>query len=127
MFSHFVPPSSQIMGLYILLADDDEEGFESNSASWTPQLYDWQQAGSNVLFFTFIHPDTMDIPPAFAKLAATRGTDQPGAVPADTVILFAIGTYSTYETSSTIILSSVSVDRSIFNHVPYGTPPYSVI
>ena len=103
------------MGLYILLADDDEEGFESNSASWTPQLYDWQQAGSNVLFFTFIHPDTMDIPPAFAKLAATRGTDQPGAVPADTVILFAIGMYSASETYSKISHISTLLSVSIIH------------
>ncbi len=44
-----------------------------------------------MLFFTFIHPSTMAIPPSFKKLAATRGTDQPGAVPQDTVIIFAIG------------------------------------
>lgn len=34
----------------------------------------------------------MAIPPSFKKLAATRGTDAPGAVPKDTVIIFAIGT-----------------------------------
>lgn len=44
-----------------------------------------------MLFFTFIHPGTMEIPPAFQRLAASRGTDMPGAVPADTVIMFAIG------------------------------------
>ena len=33
----------------------------------------------------------MDIPPSFKKLAKTRGTNAPGAVPADTVIIFAIG------------------------------------
>jgi hypothetical protein len=78
------------MGLYILLADDSEEGYESDS-EWVPELYDWQQTGSNVLFFTFIHPGTMDIPPSFQKLAASRGSGKPGAVPADTVIMFAIG------------------------------------
>merc|ERR1719225_1988001 len=49
---------------------------------------------SNVLFFTFIHPTTMAIPPSYQKLAATRGTDLPGAVPRDTVIMFAIGGYA---------------------------------
>jgi len=83
----------KVMGLYVLLADDSEEGFESN-ADWEPELFEWQQQGSNVLFFTFIHPDTMEIPPSFQKLAASRGTDQPGAVPADTVIMFAIGGYA---------------------------------
>ncbi len=81
------------MGLYILLADDSEEGFESN-AEWEPELFEWQRKGSNVLFFTFIHPGTMDVPPSFEKLAKSRGTGRPGSVPADTVIMFAIGGYA---------------------------------
>ena len=85
---------SKIMGLYILLADDTEEGFESETSAWEPELYPWQQEAANVLFFTFIHPDTMAIPPSYQKLAATRGTDLPGAVPRDTVIMFAIGGYA---------------------------------
>ena len=84
----------KVLGLYILLADDDEEGFESDSDSWEPELYDWQQTASNVLFFTFIHPDTMEVPPAFQKLADSRGSGKRGSVPANTVILFAIGGYS---------------------------------
>merc|ERR1719225_1873434 len=36
----------------------------------------------------------MEVPPAYQRLAATRGTSQPGAVPANTVIMFAIGGYS---------------------------------
>ena len=85
---------SKIMGLYILLADDTEEGFESETSSWEPELYPWQQEAANVLFFTFIHPTTMAIPPSYQKLAATRGTDLPGAVPRDTGIMFAIGGYA---------------------------------
>jgi len=85
---------NKIMGLYILLADDTEEGFESETSAWEPELYPWQQEAANVLFFTFIHPDTMAIPPSYQKLAATRGTDLPGAVPRDTVIMFAIGGYA---------------------------------
>jgi len=92
MSSHPAWPS-KILGLYILLADDVEDGFDSK-AEWQPQLYEWQQEASNVLFFTFIHPDTMEIPPSFKSLAATRGTGTPGSVPADTVIMFAIGGYS---------------------------------
>jgi len=85
----------KIVGLYILLADDDEDGYESN-AEWQqdPELFAWQQEAANVLFFTFIHPDTMDIPPSFQKLAATRGTGAPGSVPSNTVIMFAIGGYA---------------------------------
>ena len=82
------------MGLYVLLADDDHEGYESE-AVWEPRLYEWQQKAANVLFFTFIHPITMDVPPAFEALAKTRGQDIPGAIPRDTVVLFALGTVST--------------------------------
>ena len=89
----FVPWPSKVLGLYILLADDDHDGFESE-ADWEPRLFEWQQQAANVLFFTFIHPVSMDVPPAFAKLAKTRGTGEPGAVPEDTVILFAIGGYA---------------------------------
>merc|ERR1719361_1561003 len=85
------------MGLYVLLADDDHEGFRSEdcaSDDCQPRLYPYQQTGANVLFFTFIHPTTMEVPPAFQHLARTRGTNQPGAVPKDTVILFALGGYA---------------------------------
>merc|ERR1719219_2640313 len=80
----------KVLGMYILLADDFEEGFETDS-DWEPRLYPYQQEGANVLFFTFINPETMTVPKSFRKLAATRGTNAEGAVPADTVILFAIG------------------------------------
>merc|ERR1712226_1659572 len=89
----YVSWPKKVMGLYVLLADDDHEGFESE-AVWEPRLYEWQQKAANVLFFTFIHPVTMDVPPSFANLAKTRGTGVEGAIPADTVILFAIGGYA---------------------------------
>ncbi len=76
--------------MYILLADENQKGFETDS-EWEPRLHEYQQKGSNVLFFTFIHPQTMEVPKSFEKLAKTRGMDAPGAVPADTVIIFAIG------------------------------------
>merc|ERR1712123_210290 len=85
---------SKILGLYVLLADDTEEGFESSADDWDPKLFAWQQEASNVLFFTFIHPDTMEVPSSYQKLAATRGSGAPGSVPADTVIMFAIGGYA---------------------------------
>ena len=58
---------------------------------WSPQLYSWQQEGANVLFFTFINPDSMIVPNSFVNLAASRGTNAEGAVPQDTMIIFAIG------------------------------------
>jgi len=84
---------SKVLGIYILLADDFEEGFESD-VDWEPRLYEYQQLGANVLFFTFINPATMEIPLAFQNLAATRGTGAEGAVPSDTLIIFAIGGYA---------------------------------
>merc|ERR1719376_890872 len=84
----------KVLGMYILLADDTEDGYHSDNDDWEPLLYPYQQDGSNVLFFTFINPATMEVPVAFRKLAATRGKDTEGAVPADTLIIFAIGGYA---------------------------------
>ena len=78
------------MAFYVLLADDTEKGYESDR-DWHPKLYPYMQTGANVLLFTFIHPETMEVPPAFVNLAKTRGTGEEGAVPKDTVILFALG------------------------------------
>lgn len=85
---------NKVLGMYILLADDTEDGFHSDADDWEPLLYPYQQTGANVLFFTFINPETMEVPIAFSKLAATRGKDTEGAVPADTLVLFAIGGYA---------------------------------
>jgi len=85
---------SKVMGMYILLADDTEDGYHSDDSDWEPLLYPYQQAGANVLFFTFINPATMEVPVSFGKLAASRGQNTEGAVPADTLIIFAIGGYA---------------------------------
>ena len=58
---------NKVLGMYILLADDTEEGFHSD-ADWEPKLYPYQQQGANVLFFTFINPETMVVPEAYKKL-----------------------------------------------------------
>ena len=42
--------------------------FHSDNYDWEPKLHPYQQLGSNVLFFTFINPSTMDVPVAFKKL-----------------------------------------------------------
>merc|ERR1712002_628357 len=89
----FVPYPKKVVGLYILLADEEKEGHENNATKWTPELYEWQQQSANLLFFCFIKPDDMDVPMAYQKLAQSRGTGKNGSVPADTVILFAIGGY----------------------------------
>merc|ERR1712106_1237761 len=71
-----------------------EPGFHSNNGDWEPLLHPYQQYGSNVLFFTFINPATMDVPLAFRKLASTRGKNTDGAIPLDTLVIFAIGGYA---------------------------------
>jgi len=83
---------NRALGMYILLADNTEDGFHDD-AEWNPKLFEYQQTGSNVLFFTFVDPKTMKIPKSFEKLAATRGSSEPGSVPKDTKIIFAIGGY----------------------------------
>jgi len=82
-----------VLGMYVLLADDTDDFFTTD-ADWEPMLHPYQQIGANVLFFTFVNPVNMTVPRAFGKLAATRGTDAEGAVPADTKIIFAIGGYA---------------------------------
>lgn len=84
------------VGLYSLLADDTDARYSSH-ANWQPELHRYQQEGFSTLYLTFIRPDTMEVPPAFTQLARSRGTDKPGAVPAGTRIIFAIGgiAYST--------------------------------
>ena len=44
-----------------------------------------------MLFFTFINPETMTVPKSYINLAASRGTNAEGAVPTNTMIIFAIG------------------------------------
>lgn len=84
---------AKTLGMYLLLADDTVAGYTSTD-NWQPALNDYQVTGANVLFFTFIHPGTMKVPPAFVNFAKQRGTRANGAIPADTKIIFAIGGYS---------------------------------
>ena len=84
---------SRTMGMYLLLADETVPGYTSND-DWTPALNDYQTTGANVLFFSFINPGTMEVPPAFTTLAKSRGTGASGSISADTTIMFAIGGYS---------------------------------
>lgn len=80
-----------MLGMYVLVADDTDKVYTSTH-TWTPQLFPYQQKGSNVIYLTFLNPKLMPaVPPAMAALAQTRGSGKPGAVPAGTAILFAIG------------------------------------
>ena len=91
-----------MIGLYVLLADDTVMGFHTRDCGedkCRPRLYEYQQKGANVLFFTFINPESMIVPNAFQKLAKTRGLNEEGAVPEKTVIIFAIGEIRILHTS----------------------------
>lgn len=80
-----------MLGMYVLIADDTDKVYTSTFA-WAPQLFPYQQTGSNVIYLTFLNPKLMPaVPPAMAALAQSRGSGKPGAVPAGTAILFAIG------------------------------------
>ena len=83
---------NKVLGLYLALAAETEDGYHTDD-DWEPRLFEYQQEGANVLFFTFVHPENMTVPKSFERLSATRGTGDVGAVPADTRIIFAIGGY----------------------------------
>ena len=86
-----VPLPSKMVGMYVLVADDSDKTYTS-SYDWTPALHPYQQGAANTLFLTFINPDLMPaVPPAFANLARTRGTNAPGSVPSDVPIIFSVG------------------------------------
>jgi hypothetical protein len=85
-----------MLGMYVLLADDTVPGYGSDNV-WQPALVDSVVKGSNTVFFTFINPTHMRVPPAFSALAKTRGNGQNGSIASGTTILFSIGgeSYST--------------------------------
>jgi len=77
--------------MYVLVADDTDKTYTSKY-KWNPALFPYQAKGANTLFLTFLNPAKMPaVPPAMANLAQSRGTGQPGAVPSNTTIMFAIG------------------------------------
>eukprot|EP00095_Tigriopus_kingsejongensis_P000832 snap_masked-scaffold63_size435493-processed-gene-3.3 protein:Tk00832 transcript:snap_masked-scaffold63_size435493-processed-gene-3.3-mRNA-1 annotation:"GA22559" len=84
---------NKVLGLYLALADESAEGDFGTDSVWEPRLYEYQQTGANVLFFTFINPSDMKVPVSFQNLAATKGTGVEGAIPEDTLVLFAVGGY----------------------------------
>merc|ERR1719191_2248049 len=82
---------AKMLGMYVLIADDTDKVYTSTH-KWTPQLFPYQQTGSNLIYLTFLNPKLMPaVPPAMAALAQTRGSGKPGAVPAGTAVIFAIG------------------------------------
>lgn len=82
---------AKILGMYVLVADDAHPPY-TNEYDWAPQLYPYQQAGTNVVFLTFLHPGKMPaVPPGMAALAKSKGTGADGAIPSGTAVIFAIG------------------------------------
>ena len=60
----------------------------------------------------------MEIPVAFERLAATRGTDAEGAVPRDTKIIFAIGGYAYRWEQGCVIVLTREVKAKAFKNIP---------
>jgi len=79
---------TRTLGIYCLLADDGEVGYTS-SDNWQPSLYNYQTQGSNVLFFAFINPKNMSVPPAFSNLAKCKG--KTGCPSSSQLVIFSIG------------------------------------
>eukprot|EP00486_Rosalina_sp_Unknown_P000760 CAMPEP_0201564510 /NCGR_PEP_ID=MMETSP0190_2-20130828/2846_1 /ASSEMBLY_ACC=CAM_ASM_000263 /TAXON_ID=37353 /ORGANISM="Rosalina sp." /LENGTH=283 /DNA_ID=CAMNT_0047980769 /DNA_START=24 /DNA_END=872 /DNA_ORIENTATION=+ len=80
------------LGIYCLIADDTVANYTSTS-TWTPNLYDYQINGANVIFLTFLNPVSMpNVPPAMAALAKCKG--QSGCPSASTPVIFSVGGYS---------------------------------
>ena len=52
-------PAKQI-GMYLLLADDTVANYTSSSV-WSPELYQYQESGANVVYLTFINPTNMSV------------------------------------------------------------------
>ena len=51
------------LGFYVLIADDTVKNYTSTD-TWQPELYDYQINGANLLWLTFINPESMpDVPP----------------------------------------------------------------
>ena len=66
----------------------------------------------------------MEIPLAFQKLSATRGTDTEGAVPKDTKIIYAIGGYAYRYTEKnknlenpTKVFKTCTVNSTVWNNL----------
>jgi len=107
-------------GFYCLLADDSVTGYTS-SDNWQPALYDYQTTGANVLWFTFINPQNMTVPPAFANLAKCRG--QSGCPTSSQKIIFSIGGEG-YSNSDWPWLASQSAAASMAQNVAQWPSKY---
>ena len=83
----------RMIGMYCLAADNTVANY-TDKDDWQPGLYPHQQHGANVIFLTFIDPTHMTVPPAFKRLADTRGTSASGALPQETKLIFSVGGYS---------------------------------
>ena len=66
---------AKTLGMYCLIADDAVTNY-TGDADWQPKLYPYQEKGANVIWMTFVNPETMPaIPPAMKRLAACKGEE----------------------------------------------------
>eukprot|EP00948_MAST-09A_sp_MAST-9A-sp1_P002488 g2488.t1 len=112
--SSALPPKT--VGFYLLLADDTVANYTSDS-QWQPVLFDYQKSGANVLYFTFINPSNMKVPPAFTNLAKT--------IADDTTVMFAVGGYSySLKPNPWPFLASADAARSMAKEVATWSEKY---
>ena len=110
------------LGFYCLIADNTVVNY-TDSDNWTPQLYPYQINGSNVIFLTFIEPETMAIPPAMAYLSLNR--DQQGCPTSQQKVIYSVGGYS-YSQKSWSWLATQSQAESMAATVATWQSKYNV-
>ena len=81
---------SKMVGMYVAVSDNDAMKYK-DSYHWTPRLMQYQVEGANVLFMTFVDPQTMELPVAMRNLAASRGKSETGSVPHATKLIASVG------------------------------------
>ena len=70
------------MGLYLLIADDGDDGQGSKwhygtETEWEPDIPDYMNDGANVLFLAFVNPSKMPtLPPAMASIGQNKRSTQ---------------------------------------------------
>ena len=80
---------NKILGFYCLIADDTVSNYTSNDV-WTPELYSYQMSAFNLLWLTFINPETMPlVPPAMIALSQCR--DSNGCPSSKIPVIYSIG------------------------------------
>lgn len=100
-----------VRGCYITLADNNANipAGTSSIGNWTPVFGDWVK-DYNVLFFAFINPKDMEVPPSYTNAVSNRDQFAP-----DTIIMFSFGgqAYSTGDYTTWDWLQTVDKSKAM--------------